>query len=135
MRAYTLIDSGFSIRLDLRLYEREAVIKTLYRYHDKYMISYEVEGNSIIISFETNSPVDDYSTEVSSILKELDFQMIRIDTIRRTSHIRELLVARSLYATCIEPEHDELEEEDGEDDSDWHEDQKSIFSSWSAEFE
>ena len=133
MKAFFLIDDGFSIKLDLRLYEREAVIKTLYRYHEKYLISYELEGNYIVISFETQHPLADYTSEVSSMLKELDFQMLRIDTIRRTSHIRELLVARSLYATCIEPEYDESENEDEVNKSDWHEDQNRIFSSWSAE--
>lgn len=133
MKAFSLIDDGFSIKLDLRLYEREAVVKTLYRFHEKYLISYELDGYYIVIYFETRHPLDDYTSEVSSILKELDFQMIRIDTIRRTCHIRELLVARSLYATCIEPEHDEKEIEGEIDKSDWHEDQNRIFSSWSAE--
>lgn len=133
MKAFTLIDGGFCIKLDLRLYEREAVMKTLYRFHEKYLIYYELEGNYIVIIFEGQKSLDEYTTDVSLVLKELDFQMIRIDTIRRTSHIRELLVARSLYATCIEPEHNESQVEDEIDKSDWHEDQKRIFSSWSME--
>ncbi|MBQ4432380.1 MAG: hypothetical protein II877_12825, partial [Synergistaceae bacterium] len=61
------------------------------------------------------------------------FQMIRLDTARRTRGIRELLVARSLYATCIEPERDVPEHDEAEAKSGWREDQSHIFASWSEE--
>ena len=58
--------------------------------------------------------------------------MIRTDIIRQTSHVRDLLVARSLYASCIEPEREEAGE-DEETEPDWREDQNRIFSSWESE--
>ncbi|MBR0150409.1 MAG: hypothetical protein IJP89_03495 [Synergistaceae bacterium] len=132
-RAYELTDNGFSIKLDRNLYAREAVMKALYRFHDKYIISYETDGAFIHVFFETNAKIESIEHEISGIMKELAFQMIRLDTARRTRGIRELLVARSLYATCIEPERDVPEHDEAEAKSGWREDQSHIFASWSEE--
>ena len=131
MRAYELIGNGFTIRLDRNLYAREAVIKALYRFHEKYIISYETDGAFINVFFETNSNIKSIDTEVAEIMKELSFQMLRLDTARRTKGIRELLVARALYATCIEPERESLKTNASE--LSWQDDQNRIFVSWSAE--
>ena len=81
--------------------------------------------------FETNEKIDSIELEIATIMKELTFQMIRLDTARRTKGIRELLVARSLYATCIEPEREIPEADNPEENLSWREDQNRIFSSWS----
>lgn len=132
MKSYELTENGFVIKLDRNLYAREAVMKALYRFHEKYVISYETDGEFIHVFFETSAKINSIEQEVSGIMKELTFQMIRLDTARRTKGIRELLVARSLYASCIEPEH-EIPETDNaaEEESDWREDQNRIFSGWS----
>lgn len=133
MKAYELIANGFSIKLDRNLYTREAVIKALYRFHEKYVISYETDGSFIQIFFETSSNLESVESGVKEIMKELSFQMIRIDTAHRTRGIRELLVARSLYATCIVPERESLEVGKVDQTSSWRDDQEQIFASWSAE--
>lgn len=133
MKAYELIDNGFTIRLDRNLYAREAVMKALYRFHDKYIISYETDGAFINIFFETGARIDSIGQEVAAIMKELSFQMIRLDTARRTRGVRELLVARSLYASCIEPEREAPESDNAEEKSTWREDQEHIFASWSED--
>ena len=70
-------------------------------------------------------------------MQELSFQMLRLDTAKRTKGIRELLVARALYATCIEPERKIFKTEDSnsesESKSNWQDDQDHIFASWSSE--
>lgn len=133
MRAYELTDNGFSIKLDRNLYAREAVMKALYRFHDKYIISYETDGAFIHVFFETCAKIESIEHEISSIMKELAFQIIRLDTAQRAKGIRELLVARSLYATCIEPERNTPEHDEAESNSSWREDQNHIFVSWSED--
>ena len=133
MKSYQLIDSGFCIRIDMRLYSREAVMKSFYRLHDKYIISYEVDQEFLLAYFEANPLPASIDDAVAGIMKELDFQMIRLDTIRHSQHIRELLVARSLYATCIEPERESPSQSDVEEQESWLEDQNRVFASWSAE--
>ncbi len=131
MRAYELTENGFSIRLDRNLYAREAVMKALYRFHDKYIISYETDGAFIHVFFETSAKIESVEHETAEIMKELSFQMIRLDTAKRTRGIRELLVARSLYATCIEPERENPEPDNPDSQSSWRDDQSHIFASWS----
>ncbi len=130
-RAYELTENGFAIRLDRNLYSREAVMKALYRFHDEYIISYETDGAFIHVFFETSTKIESAERETAAIMKELSFQMIRLDTARRTRGIRELLVARSLYATCIEPERDNPEPEEADRTLSWRDDQSHIFASWS----
>lgn len=132
LKAYELIDEGFAIRLDRNLYAREAVMKAFYRFHDEYVISYETDNEFIHVFFEKNSKIEAVEDEVARIMKELSFQMIRLDTAHRTKGIRELLVARSLYATCIEPERETSKFENKESDSSWRDDQNNIFASWSG---
>ena len=131
MKAYELITNGFTIKIDRNLYAREAVMKALYRFHVRYIISYETEGAFIKVFFETRSNIDSVDKEVAEIMQELSFQMLRLDTARRTKSIRELLVARALYATCIESEREVSETCNAE--SNWQDDQEQIFTSWSAE--
>ncbi len=56
--------------------------------------------------------------------------MIRLDTAHRTKGIRELLVARSLYATCIEPDRAMPESDASDSQLSWRDDQSHIFASW-----
>lgn len=132
MKAYRLIDNGFCISLNLSLYARPAVMKALYKYHQKYMISFEVNHDHLDVYFETTSATEDIDVLVASILKELSYQMIRYDTMHATNQVRQLLVARALYATCIEEDRT-LETSSGNEQSSWKDDQRNIFASWSAE--
>ncbi|MBQ7578421.1 MAG: hypothetical protein IJT21_09170 [Synergistaceae bacterium] len=133
MKSYELTNNGFVIRLDRNLYAREAVMKALYRFHEKYIIYYENDGAFINVFFESAEKLISIEQEIAIIMKELSFQMIRLDTARRTKGIRELLVARSLYASCIEPEREISESDTVEIKSNWREDEKNIFASWSEE--
>ena len=134
MKAYELISNGFTIKIDRNLYAREAVMKALYRFHERYIISYESEGAFIKIFFETRSNINSVDKEVAEIMQELSFQMLRLDTAQRTRSIRELLVARALYATCIEAEREASEIDNTDNaESNWQDDQERIFTSWSAE--
>lgn len=102
-------------------------MKALYRFHDAHIISYKTDGVFIHVFFETSANIESAERETAAIMKELSFQMIRLDTARRTRGIRELLVARSLYATCIEPERDNPDPEEAEQASSWRDDQRHIF--------
>ena len=108
-------------------------MKALYHLHNKYVISYETDGAFIHVFFETSAKIEPIEHEIAGIMKELSFQMIRLDTARRTRGIRELLVARSLYATCIEPERENPEPDNTDSQSSWRDDQSHIFASWSED--
>lgn len=133
MLAYTLIDNGFCISLNLSLYARPAVMKALYRFHEQFIISFELDAERIHIYFESAEPLSNIERTVAAVYKELSFQMIRHDTMKRTSQVRQLLVARALYATCVEGERTLDGEIPDADGAAWQDDLRSIFSSWSSE--
>lgn len=132
MQSYRLIDNGFCISLNLSLYARPAVMKALYKYHQQYLISFEIEENHLMVYFESETPITEIDNLVASIQKELSFQMIRYDTMQATNQVRQLLVARALYATCVEDERTIDNTADGTNPS-WKDDQRNIFASWGAE--
>jgi len=129
-RFFEKTENGFMIRLSLSLYARPAVIKALYKFHDDFLISYEVSEDNLLVFFqrrdETPFSIANCTAEIE---KELDYQMIRYDTMKATSEIRQILVAKALYTTCIEPEKAEIQLTTEQTDS-WKEDRKSIFKTW-----
>jgi hypothetical protein len=68
------------------------------------LISFEAKKDRLYVYFESSTPLSSVDREVASILKEFNYQMIRYDTMQATNQIRQLLVARALYATCVEDE-------------------------------
>ena len=132
--SYEEYNKGFSISISLKLYARPAVIKALYHFHNKYLISYELSGSKLTIFFEPKAVTQDIKQEVSEIMEALDLQMIRYDIMLSTKEIRQLLVARALYTTCIEPDHATIEEDKNDlQITDWKADSQSIFNSWLPE--
>ena len=134
MTIYEEIGNGFSIRISQYLYARAAIVKALYAYREKYLIYYSLEEDTLVVYFEplTQGPLD-IKAEVARVFKDLDFQMLRYDTMKQTKEIRELLIARALYTTCIEPDHDELDVDMGSEENSWKDDTQNLFSSWSSE--
>lgn len=126
-------ESGFSLSVSLALYARPAVIKALYPYHDKYLITYEVIDETLNIHFKPFPGIEIIlDEEKAKILQDLDFQMIRFDTMQATKEVRQLLIGRALYATCIEPEPTGSPKEETLSEYSWKEDKKAIFSSWTT---
>ncbi len=130
---YENYENGFVLTISQRLYARPAVIKALYHFHKRYLISYELESDNLKIFFEPLTTIDSIPHAVAEITEALDLQMIRYDTMHSTNEIRQLMVARALYTSCIEPEHEEIEPELNSDSSDWQTDSQAIFNSWAPE--
>lgn len=133
MQAYELIERGFRISLNMSLFARPAVMKALYKYHQQFLISFEIENDHLLVYFESSDPITDVNGMVASILAEINYQMIRYDTMRSTNQIRQLLVARALYATCIEDERVLDDDVTEPSPASWMDDQNNIFASWGAE--
>ena len=133
---YDIAEQGFVLHLDASIYARPAVMKAFYRLQDRFIISYERAGKSLDVYFDLPSKRDiDVAEEIRSIMAELSFEMIRYDTMQETTNLRELLVGRALYATCVDMGHDNtiLAETIGEENNSWLEDQQHIFESWTEE--
>jgi His-Xaa-Ser system protein HxsD len=124
--------SGFVITLDSSLYARPAVMKALYRMQAKYTIAYERRGKWLYVNFTPSSKTTiDVVSEAAEALRSIQFEMLRYDTMRQTAHVRELLIGRALYATCVETERaDKAVEIDG--GASWKDDAERILESWNG---
>ena len=131
---YETTDQGFVLHLDATVYARPAVMKAFYRLQDRYIISYERQGNLLDVYFDySKSNTETVEDQIRRIMEELSFEMIRYDTMRETSNLRELLVGMALYATCVDMGREENKDEEPPAESSWIEDRNHIFSSWSDE--
>jgi len=128
---YQITGEGFMLLVDRRVYARAAVMKALYRYTDDYTITYTVDQEEFVsIEFTARRSGLDIEGNAQTSLNDLYFEVIRFDTMRRTSGIRELLIGRALYATCIETDRGDTSTDDSTDS--WEEDERQIFASWHA---
>lgn len=126
---YEVLDGGILLKLDLTVYARQAVMKALYRIQDRYIISYERKDANLEVYLEPIQSLSAPKADIAFVLREIDFEMIRYDAMRETAHVRELLVGRALYATCVESSNPSSEQIESEDES-WREDAQRIFASW-----
>lgn len=126
---------GFKLHLDMSLYSRPAVLKVLNRWTNQYAISLSKASTNIItVEMEPFTSENDDALNISNnILNALMFEMLRMDVISQTSNIRELLVGRALYATCIEVDKASGNTQPGSTLLNWQEDSRRILTSWSNE--
>ncbi len=92
------------LNVDDRLFCREAVLKTAYLFLDDYYIHlfYKTE-HEIGIEVEAKSGVD--MTGVDKRLgNELIAQMVRYQLANSNKGIKDLILGRALYSTCIDTE-------------------------------
>ena len=105
-------------------------MKALYKWTDVYSVSFYRKSNMLIVDFDTKANESrDYYADKQQALNDLYFETIRRDVISQTSNLRELLVGRALYATCIE-QNDVEQSEKSATLSSWREDAQAILSTW-----
>ena len=137
MTNINVLDSkGFIFHIDMSLYSRSAVLKVLNRWTHIYSICLTKCDHDVLdieLALLSNSKRD-FSSDAESILNALMHEMLRIEVISQTSSIRELLVGRALYATCIELDKSDDNIIHTSDQSlSWKEDRRRILSSWNSE--
>lgn len=133
---YEMTEQGFVLHLDATVYARPAVMKAFYHLQKRYIISYERRGEALDVYFDwPGESAGDLSERLRGIMEELSFEMLRYDTLRETSNLRELLVGRALYATCVEMGRgdENLAREDEPEGESWTRDRARIFESWTDE--
>ena len=101
------------IKCDDRLFCREAVLKAAYQYLDLYYIhlSYASEHEiAVELSAKPGTEIDNID---SSFGNELIAQMVRYQLSVSNKGMKDLILGRALYSTCIDTE-DTYDEEQSE---------------------
>ena len=133
---YDVTEQGFVLHLGASIYARPAVMKAFYHLQGGYIISYERRGGTLDAYFDCpGEPIGNLSERLRGIMEELSFEMLRYDTLRETSNLRELLVGRALYASCVDLGSDAEypAPEKGDEMDSWTRDRARIFESWTDE--
>lgn len=96
------------LKVDDRLFCGEAILKASYLFIDRYYISSAYTGEheiSIIIEAKNGSGIKNIDKEFSN---ELIAQMVRYNLSKSNKSMKELILGRALFSTCIdtaEPEY------------------------------
>ena len=133
---YDMTEQGFVLHLDATVYARLAVMKAFYHLQDRYIISYERRDKTLDVYFDyLDREYEALPDQIRSIMAELSFEMIRYDTVKETSALRELLVGRALYATCVDMSREESDDASPQPsmENSWLEDKDRIFYSWTKD--
>lgn len=91
-----------SITIDDRIFHREAILKTAYLFTDRFFLhlSY-VDEHHILVTVEAKlqQEIEDIDKSFSN---ELLSQMLRYHIAKNEKNLKELILGRALFSTCID---------------------------------
>jgi len=109
-RLYEIENEYIKIILDIDIYPIIVIEKTISNFLDIAFAKMEKENNKIIVKLVLNSEQNTHNI-VGKFYNELLEESLRYNIARETKNLRELIVGRALYSTCIEVDNVENEKE------------------------
>lgn len=111
-RLYEIENEYIKIILNADIYPVVVIEKTVSSFLDRAVIKLEKKNAEIIVKFILN---DNENIDISNIIGEFYNKLVeeglRYNISRETKELRELIVGRALYSTCIEVDNVENEKE------------------------
>lgn len=109
-RLYEIENEYIKIILDVDIYPIIVIEKTISNFLDIAFAKMEKENNKIIVKLVLTSK-QNTNNIVGKFYNELLEESLRYNIARETKDLRELIVGRALYSTCIEVDNVENEKE------------------------
>lgn len=109
-RLYEIENEYIKIILDVDIYPIIVIEKTISNFLDIAFAKIEKENNKIIVKLVLTSK-QNTNNIVGKFYNELLEESLRYNIARETKNLRELIVGRALYSTCIEVDNVENEKE------------------------
>lgn len=109
-KLYEIENEYIKIILDIDIYPIIVVEKTISNFLNIAFAKIEREDNKIIVKMILNS-TKNTSNIVGEFYNELLEESLRYKIAKETKDLRELIVGRALYSTCIEVDNTENEKE------------------------
>ena len=109
-RLYEIENEYIKIILDVDIYPIIVIEKTISNFLDIAFAKMEKENNKIIVKLVLTSK-QNTNNIVGKFYNELLEESLRYNIARETKNLRELIVGRALYSTCIEVDNVENEKE------------------------
>lgn len=105
MKNYRILsDEGLiELYLDERIYNLIVIKKALFNYvEDAYYILDYYDENTIQVKIYLKNEIPDFDEFIKKLYNELFNESLRYDIMMQTKNIRELVLGRALYSTCID---------------------------------
>ena len=104
MFEYNKENGGISFFIDVRIYDVSVIAKSAYMFIDDWYIFLDYDNeNKIKVSLLAKEGIEpDYDLLYKNFINELLQQKIRYDVSCETKNIREIILGRALYSTCLE---------------------------------
>lgn len=101
--------------LNEKIYNLSIIKKALYNFIDDgyFILNYadaDADADTIIAKIFLKEHTTNKELFVKELYNELFNESIRFDVMKQTKNIRELILGRALYSTCIDTEKNENEE-------------------------
>ena len=107
---YKIIDDKLEIKVSTNIYPLLSIKMAASNFLEYAFIALEEKNDTCIIFIKKVDPSMSDEDIVGKLYNELLRESIRYDISKETKNIRELIVGRSLYSTCIKDESDKITE-------------------------
>lgn len=110
MERFYKVDGDYAIiELSSSLYPTISVQKTSANYMEEVYIKLEEKDNCIIVKLKLTDKRHDLNKIIGEFYNDLLRETLRYNIAMETKNLRELIVGRALYTTCIEVDEDKEE--------------------------
>lgn len=122
-KLYKIEENYAEIFLERELYPLLAVQKAISNFLETTFVKISTKNNKIIIHMVLQKNIEDLDTIVGNFYNELLRETLRYNISKETKHLRELIVGRALYSTCIDAqdESEVLDENDNQKSDEYKE--------------
>lgn len=101
-KEYIIQDKFAEIKLDKDVYPLMAIKKAVSNFFDDVYVKIEDDNKNFIINFKLQDKQGDLEEVIDEFYNECLRESLRYEISVETKNLRELIVGRALYTTCIE---------------------------------
>ena len=104
---FKVIGQQCIFEVNLEIYEVDVICKAAYQFIDHTYVYFDVlDTNKVKVYLESKQEISSHEIELlgKTFSNELLSQKVRFSVSQQTKNIRELIVGRALYSTCVEIE-------------------------------
>lgn len=103
MKEFYIIEDNYAIiELSSNIYPTISVQKAIANFMDLTYIKLEEKDNKIILKLKIKDNKENLEQIIGEFYNELLRESLRYNISKETKNLRELIVGRALYTTCIE---------------------------------
>lgn len=113
MDNYKIDKDKITFYIDTNIYNDTVIKKAIYNFIDnrKIILNKFDEKTVVIVSKKSDDNIDDF---IKKFYSELLNESLRFEVMKETKNIRELILGRALYSTCIDTKNSEEQLEKNE---------------------